>query len=120
MHRMILFLPLAALVFMYSTVAFPGDKQKKEPGKITVAAEKTPFEKTVKFSDGDSYIVVLPNQKEVALWAEKDRLPIAEFKTKSGLQCWWGGKTLPTEAHEGFIYPAGLCHHVKSGKDVGA
>ena len=68
------------------------EKPKTEHPRIVVAADKTPFRKEIKLAAGDTWIVVLPNDKTVTLWAEKDRLRLAEQKTRSGLQCWWREK----------------------------
>ncbi len=92
MRRLFMALALGALVLGWSGSGAADDKPKKEPPKIVVDAEKTPFQQEVKFAEGDCYVVVLPSKKEVAIWAEKDRFPIGEQKTKSGLQCLWGEK----------------------------
>jgi uncharacterized protein (TIGR03067 family) len=63
------------------------EQPKKDIPKIVVAADKTPFQKEIKLAQGDCWIVVLPNGKEVTLWAGKDRLGLG--KTKSGLYCEW-------------------------------
>jgi hypothetical protein len=73
------------------------DQPKKEQVKITVTAEKTPFTEDIKFAEKDCFIIMLPNGKAVALWAEKDRFAFGEQQTKSGLQCMWGEKPFALE-----------------------
>lgn len=58
------------------------DKQpKKNFPKVVVPAGKKPFRKEIKLAQGDVRIVVLPNGKEVMLWANGN--------AKSGLDCRW-------------------------------
>jgi hypothetical protein len=97
MRNVVLAVALGMLALWCGPLCLADDKPKKEPTKITVAAEKTPFQQEVKFGEGDCYLVVLPNKREVALWTEKDRFPFGEQKTKSGLQCLWGEKPFKLE-----------------------
>ena len=97
MQRSYFAFALVALMVSWPVPGFADDKPKKEPTKLTIAANKTPFQKDVKFAEGDCCIVVLPNKKKVALWAEKDRFPFGEQQTKSGLQCLWGEKPFQSE-----------------------
>jgi hypothetical protein len=97
MNRWFLSAVTTTVLFGASPIGIADEKPKKDPPKITVAADKTPFQKEINFAEGDCSIVVLPNGKEVALWVEKDRFPVGEQKTKSGLQCMWGEKPFKLE-----------------------
>jgi hypothetical protein len=90
----------AALVLGLGHSGFADDRPKSGPAKITITAKNTPFKKKAQFKEGDCWIVVLPNGKEVALWAEKDRFPVGEQRTKCGLQCMWGEKPFRLEPLE--------------------
>jgi uncharacterized protein (TIGR03067 family) len=58
------------------------EEPKKDFPKLVVAAEKTPYRQEIKLATGDVLIVVLPDKKEVLLWADKGN-------SKSGAYCWW-------------------------------
>lgn len=58
------------------------EEPKKDFPKLVVTAEKTPFRQEIKLAKGDVWIVVLPDKKEVLLWADKG-------STKPGAYCWW-------------------------------